>query len=98
MIRRPPRSTLFPYTTLFRSLHARAQQVRVRYPEGVSTVADADLDFTGSSDRSTLSGSVTIVRTAFNPNSDFSSLLAKSAEPVQTASARTGLLGGLNFD
>jgi translocation and assembly module TamB len=79
-------------------LHARAQQVRVRYPEGVSTVADADLDFTGSSDRSTLSGSVTIVRTAFNPESDFSSLLAKSAEPVQTASARTGVLGGVNFD
>src|SRR5258708_22148935 len=24
MIRRPPRSTLFPYTTLFRSLHAAA--------------------------------------------------------------------------
>src|SRR2546425_8443177 len=24
MIRRPPRSTLFPYTTLFRSLHAGA--------------------------------------------------------------------------
>src|SRR5262245_62601166 len=26
MIRRPPRSTLFPYTTLFRSAHARAAQ------------------------------------------------------------------------
>src|SRR5437667_7804282 len=25
MIRRPPRSTLFPYTTLFRSLHDHAQ-------------------------------------------------------------------------
>src|SRR5262245_63946059 len=25
MIRRPPRSTLFPYTTLFRSLHAAGQ-------------------------------------------------------------------------
>src|SRR5438067_9178696 len=25
MIRRPPRSTLFPYTTLFRSHHVRAQ-------------------------------------------------------------------------
>src|SRR2546426_4144639 len=25
MIRRPPRSTLFPYTTLFRSLQARAR-------------------------------------------------------------------------
>src|SRR2546422_2163645 len=26
MIRRPPRSTLFPYTTLFRSLERQAQQ------------------------------------------------------------------------
>src|SRR5437588_2348134 len=28
MIRRPPRSTLFPYTTLFRSLTVRKQQLR----------------------------------------------------------------------
>src|SRR5690348_18207528 len=28
MIRRPPRSTLFPYTTLFRSLHRRARPPR----------------------------------------------------------------------
>src|SRR2546429_6715672 len=26
MIRRPPRSTLFPYTTLFRSLHEQREQ------------------------------------------------------------------------
>src|SRR3712207_8541992 len=30
MIRRPPRSTLFPYTTLFRSLAGRGQDARVR--------------------------------------------------------------------
>src|SRR3712207_7291347 len=30
MIRRPPRSTLFPYTTLFRSLLARLQPLLVR--------------------------------------------------------------------
>src|SRR5258708_25782269 len=29
MIRRPPRSTLFPYTTLFRSYHGRAGTVVV---------------------------------------------------------------------
>src|SRR2546430_13686983 len=29
MIRRPPRSTLFPYTTLFRSLPGLAQQLNV---------------------------------------------------------------------
>src|SRR3712207_8221664 len=38
MIRRPPRSTLFPYTTLFRSFFAR-EDLRVRthtYPCGYS--------------------------------------------------------------
>ncbi|MGA2268036.1 MAG: translocation/assembly module TamB domain-containing protein [Bryobacteraceae bacterium] len=79
-------------------LHARAEQVRVRYPEGVSTVVDASLNLTGTSERSMLAGTVTVLRTGFNPQSDFSSLLAKSAEPVRTPSARTGLLGGLTLD
>src|SRR2546425_8008064 len=30
MIRRPPRSTLFPYTTLFRSLHGRRGDASLR--------------------------------------------------------------------
>src|SRR5260370_23590411 len=37
MIRRPPRSTLFPYTTLFRSLRAAGRRLRaraVRRPRG----------------------------------------------------------------
>src|SRR5258705_3255376 len=46
MIRRPPRSTLFPYTTLFRS-RARAQALAeavfgaVRYKSGTSDVQDS---------------------------------------------------------
>src|SRR5258708_26319465 len=32
MIRRPPRSTLFPYTTLFRSLDGRRRRARLRPP------------------------------------------------------------------
>jgi translocation and assembly module TamB len=79
-------------------LHAQAKEVRIRYPEGVSTVADANLRLTGTSDRSTLGGTVTIRRTGFNPQSDLSSVMARSAEPVQTPQARTGLLGGINFD
>src|SRR3712207_8844993 len=49
MIRRPPRSTLFPYTTLFRSrpaqlqlsrsLHAARQAVRERLPSCVISAA-----------------------------------------------------------
>src|SRR3989449_11342041 len=37
MIRRPPRSTLFPYTTLFRSLEAGAREVERRAPERLAT-------------------------------------------------------------
>ena len=83
--------------TIFR-LHSRATEVRIRYPEGVSTVIDGVLNLTGSLDRSNLDGTITIMRTGFNPQSDFSSLLGRSAQPVQTPAARTGFLGGLNFD
>jgi len=79
-------------------LHARAREVRVRYPEGVSTVANASLNLTGTSDSSMLSGTVTVLRTGVNLQSDFSSILAKSAEPVRTPSARKGPLAGLSFD
>src|SRR5258708_19884951 len=34
MIRRPPRSTLFPYTTLFRSLSSLAKDLPARSSEG----------------------------------------------------------------
>src|SRR5690349_22550946 len=36
MIRRPPRSTLFPYTTLFRSLYARRFTVQERLGEQIA--------------------------------------------------------------
>src|SRR2546430_9499048 len=38
MIRRPPRSTLFPYTTLFRSRHARMRDQRRLDLHGPETV------------------------------------------------------------
>src|SRR2546430_10046379 len=41
MIRRPPRSTLFPYTTLFRSLKPHRILVTNRSPEKVAAVASA---------------------------------------------------------
>src|SRR2546430_13310274 len=46
MIRRPPRSTLFPYTTLFRSVPVAvrvALPVSIPVPIAVLVVADADV-------------------------------------------------------
>lgn len=79
-------------------LAADAQGVRIRYPEGVSTIADAALNVTGSKDRSVLTGRITILRTAFNPRTDVGSILTASSQPVKTPSAQTGILGGLQFD
>src|SRR5256885_5407476 len=48
MIRRPPRSTLFPYTTLFRSLSAEGQGSSAALPgdcsEAERLLAGADFD------------------------------------------------------
>jgi len=84
-------------TLVFR-VHANGHAVRLRYPEDFSTVANANLSLTGSSDSSTLSGHISILRTGFNPHSDFSSILAKSSEPVRTPSVQTGLLANMHFD
>src|SRR3712207_8287206 len=40
MIRRPPRSTLFPYTTLFRSKHSKALRVGDIVPVSLSLVME----------------------------------------------------------
>src|SRR2546422_4728951 len=42
MIRRPPRSTLFPYTTLFRSEYVRRARALLR-PGGVLVIETGDL-------------------------------------------------------
>src|SRR2546425_10148009 len=36
MIRRPPRSTLFPYTTLFRSVHGRERGAEIGHADRVA--------------------------------------------------------------
>src|SRR2546430_10220221 len=41
MIRRPPRSTLFPYTTLFRSVELRMRRREVAAAEGVVVLLPA---------------------------------------------------------
>src|SRR3712207_6855138 len=45
MIRRPPRSTLFPYTTLFRSGYARVRGADMRILEAVGVEPEGELPF-----------------------------------------------------
>src|SRR5256885_12853335 len=52
MIRRPPRSTLFPYTTLFRSGPKQSEDEKKPQPEGCgSFAAEAETSAIGEGDR-----------------------------------------------
>jgi len=80
-------------------LSFKGQEVRVRYPPGVSTSANADLELTGSMEQSILSGSVSITRAAVNPRSDLASILSSTAKPVATPSANQNeFLRNMRFD
>ena len=79
-------------------IEATAREVRIRYPEGASTVANARFTWTGGMERSLVSGTVRVLRTSFNPRTDFASILAQSSQPVRTPAATTGLLAGTQFD
>lgn len=78
-------------------LKANANAVRVRYPPGVSVIASAQVNLTGTSDRSVLGGTVTLEKIGFSPQSDFGSLLARSAPPVQAPAAPSGPLAGMRL-
>lgn len=61
-------------------LAAKGEGVRLRYPPGVSSTANEDLHFFGSSSASTLSGDITINKLAVTPGFDFGAYLERSAQ------------------
>ncbi|MGB0118210.1 MAG: translocation/assembly module TamB domain-containing protein [Terriglobales bacterium] len=61
---------------------ATAQGVRLRYPPGVSSTADADLRLTGSSNAAVLSGDVLITKLAVTPGFDFGAYVERSRQTV----------------
>ncbi|HXE65376.1 MAG TPA: translocation/assembly module TamB domain-containing protein [Bryobacteraceae bacterium] len=80
-------------------IDARTRDVRVRYPEGVSSVSDADLNLSGTSERSEVSGTVTVRRVSINPKSDISTVLAAASQPLKTPEGSgNGLLSNVNLD
>jgi translocation and assembly module TamB len=79
-------------------LQAKAQRVRVRYPESVSTTADASLNLTGTSENSLLSGVITVNRIGITPRTDFGALLAQSSGPSPGMVTQSNFLRGMQLD
>jgi translocation and assembly module TamB len=63
---------------LYFDLTATGTDIRLRYPPGVSSSADAALRYTGSAKSSLLSGDILVTRFGMNPHFDFANYLAQS--------------------
>ena len=63
---------------LYGDLTANAKDVRIRYPQGVSSMADAKLHLQGSQNSLLLSGTVTITRFAIGSDLDLAALTSST--------------------
>ncbi len=78
-------------------LGATAQGVRMRYPPGVSSTANADLRLTGTSNSAVLSGDVTVTKLAVTPGFDFAAYIQKSRQTAVITDSDS-LAGRLRMD
>ena len=61
---------------------ATAHDVRLRYPPGVSSTANADVRLTGSTNSALLSGDIMVTKLAVTPGFDFGAYIVKSRQTV----------------
>ncbi len=62
------------------NLTAIGKDVRLRYPPGVSSTADAELHWVGTRAASTISGNILVTKLAVTPGFDFGSYLERSRQ------------------
>jgi translocation and assembly module TamB len=90
-------SATYQKGALLMDLTANAHDVRLRYPPGVSSTANADLRLTGTSNAALLSGNVLVTKLAVTPGFDFGSYLEKSKQAA-VVTQRDSLANRLKLD
>lgn len=73
------------YATLYNGqlnfdLTLKAEDIRLRYPQGISSMSTSELRWAGTPAGSTLSGDATLTKLAITPGFDFSSYLQNSSQ------------------
>jgi translocation and assembly module TamB len=72
---------------------ATGKEVRLRYPPGVSSTANAELHWVGTAAASTVTGEIMVTKLAVTPNFDFSSYLERSRRNAAIAPTNSPLYG-----
>ena len=73
------------------NLTAVGNDVRLRYPPGVSSTADGELHWVGTRSASTVSGNILVTKLAVTPGFDFGSYLERSRQSAAIAPANSPL-------
>ena len=68
---------------IYADLSVTGKQVHIRYPEGVSSLADATLNLRGAQDHLLLSGNILITRFSVSPDLDLAALAIQAGNSVQ---------------
>ncbi len=76
---------------------ATAKGVRLRYPPGVSSTANANLRLTGTSNSAVLSGDVVVTKLAVTPGFDFAAYIERSRQNI-TFTQADSLASKLHLD
>ncbi len=76
---------------------ASAHDVRLRYPPGVSSTANADLRLIGTTNSAVLSGDVVVTKLAVTPGFDFAAYIEKSKQAI-TVTQSNSLQSRLKLD
>ncbi|HKD91308.1 MAG TPA: translocation/assembly module TamB domain-containing protein, partial [Terriglobales bacterium] len=80
------------------ALTSHVQDMRMRYPPGVSTIANADLRWTGSPTASTVAGDLMLTRFNISPQFDFASYVTRAGQPLPTVEAVNSPLNNIRLD
>ncbi len=79
-------------------LNARSDQVRIRYPIGMSWLVGGNLRLSGNADAATLSGRIVIDRLLMAEGFDLGSFMVSAKEPASGPSTTSPFLQNLQFD
>ena len=77
---------------------ARTKDVRLRYPQGISSTSDSDIQIVRSPQRSAISGTITVRRLVFNPQQDTAGTLADMSRSAPTPVSGDNSLANMNLD
>lgn len=77
---------------------AKTKDVRLRYPQGVSSISDSDIQLVRNAQRSSISGTISVRRLVFNPEQDTAATLADLSRNARAPVTGDNSLANMNLD